>query len=136
MLKEMVVMACASLMIGCASTASTGGFEVSVHEGNSAINVVRIDDCYFAKRFSIEAADTRREASGFVSAQVRLRNMRDEDIPIQYKFFFFDRDGMEIQPGARSWEQTTVHGGEVVSLTSVAPIKSAVKFVVRVRRTL
>jgi len=134
--KAMMMMVCASLMIGCASTASTGGFEVSVHEENSAMNTVRIDDRYFAKRFSVEAAHIRREPSGFASAQVRVRNMRDKDIPIQYKFFFFDRDDMEIQPGARSWEQTTVHGGEVVSLSSVAPIKSAVKFVVRVRRTL
>ena len=134
--KVIMAMACASLAIGCVSTVSTGGFEVSVYEGNTAGNAVRIDDRYFAKQFSIEATNIRRESSGVVAAQVRVRNMRNKDIPIQYKFMFFDNDGMEIQPGVRSWEQTTIHGGEAASLSAVTPVKSAVRFALRVRRSL
>ena len=126
-------MACAALVCGCAST-STGGFEVSVCEGATAS--VRIDDRHFAQRFCVESAIVRREASGFAAVQVRIRNKRRDDMHFQYKFAFFDSDGMEIQPDARAWEQTTLHGGASAPLEAVAPDKSAVKFVVRVRRAM
>ena len=134
-LTTIVATACAILACGCASV-STGGFEVSVREGDAAVPSLRIDDRTFARRFSVETAGVRREPSGFASAQIQVRNVRREDIPIQYKFTFFDSDGMEIQPGARAWEQTTIHGGESVPLSAVAPDKSVVRFVVRVRNVL
>ena len=133
-LKTIAATVCAMFACGCVST-STGGFEVSVGEGDPAATL-KIDDLSFAERFSVETAGVRREPSGFISAQVRLRNRQGQDASIQYKFAFFSGDGMEIQPDARPWEQTTIHGGETVSLSAVAPDKSAVRFVVRIRRAM
>ena len=128
----LVAAVCAMIACGCVST-STGGFEVSVREGDPVAKA-EIDDYYFSQRFIVETAGISQGNSGFPSAQVRVRNKGHEDVPIQYKFTFFDGEGMEVQPGARPWEQTTIHGGEAVSLASVAPDKSVVRFVVRVRR--
>ena len=133
-LMTVIAMVCAALACGCASV-PTEGFEVAVCEGVATASV-RIDDRHFAQRFCVESALVRREASGFAVVQIQMRNTRRDDVPIQYKFTFFDADGMEIQPGVRAWEQSTLHGGESVSLASVAPEKTAVRFVLRVRRVM
>ena len=130
-----ILIACFGLVMGCVTT-STGGFEVSVYEGQPDAAAVRADDQFFSKCFSVDTVGVRREPSGVASLQVQLRNRLREDVPIQYKFTFFDKDGMEVQPGVRAWEQKTIHGGESASLSSVAPEKSVVRFLVRVRRAM
>lgn len=117
---------------GCASTA-TGGLEVALKEGGGERSV-RIDDSFFRQHVDIEEAIVRRTASGFLEARVRVRNRLGKDFPIQYKFEWFDGDGMEIQPGRRPWEQTILHGGDADSLAATAPERDAVKFVTRLRR--
>ena len=126
-----ITAACAVFAIGCAST---NGFEVVAMEGGGGTPYVRLDDSYLARKLSVETAAVRREPSGFASAQVRVRNTKSEDLQIQYKFTFCDNDGMEVQPGARAWEVITIHGGESVPLSAVAPDASVSRFVVRVRR--
>lgn len=121
-----------TLVSGCASV-STGGFHVSACEGAKEMGDVKIEDYQFARRFSVEAAAVRREPSGFAQGQFSIRSMRSHDIPIQYKFKFFDSDGMEVQPNVRSWEQIIVHGGESITLSAIAPEQSVVKFAVYIR---
>ncbi|MBO7687646.1 MAG: YcfL family protein [Kiritimatiellae bacterium] len=131
-LKTIAATVCAMFACGCVCT-STGGFEVAVREGDPVARAT-IDDYYFSQRLIVQTTGFRRTSSGLASAQILVRNKEHEDVPIQYKFTFFDGEGMEVQPGARPWEQTTIHGGEAVTLAAVAPDKSVVRFVARVRR--
>ena len=123
---------CAMAFAGCA-TVSTGGLEASVAD-KCGLHDIRMDDSWIAARLSVEDAVVRRNDSGFAVAQFTLRNRNKRDLPIQFKFRFFDADGIEIQQGARAWEQTTLHGGESANLTAVAPEMSASSFKLRVRR--
>lgn len=116
---------------GCVSM-STGGIEVSFRENGSA--QVRIDDGFFRQHIEIEEAKSNRTEFGFLSASVLVRNKLDKDFPFQYKFVWFDGNGMEVLPAGRAWEQATVHGGELISLQATAPDKAVVKYIVRMRR--
>ena len=122
----------ALLLQGCLST-STGGLEVSLKEGESRA-AIRVDDNFFSQHVDVEEAAARRAASGFLESRVLVRNRLDKDFPIQYKFVWLDRDGIEIQPDGRPWEQRVLHGGEAAALMSTAPQQGCVRFVVRVRR--
>lgn len=133
MRKIVAVAALAALAAGCASV-STGGLEVTAWERGGGAGEVRVDDARFAKCLSVESAVVRREPSGFASAHVVVRNEKRTNLPVQYKFRFYGADGVEIQPGARAWEQKTLHGGEADTLSAVAPDKAATGFTVRVRR--
>lgn len=118
-------------LAGCVST-STGGMEVALREGGTAN--VRIDDGSFRQHVDVEEAKSHRTEFGFLSASVQVRNKLNKDFAVQYKFVWFDENGMEVLPGGRAWEQTTIHGGELVSLQATAPDKAVVKYIVRLRR--
>ena len=130
-----VVITMVLFAVGCETT-RTGGFEIAFCENAQVADAVTVDDRRFAADFSIGAVAVRREDSGFIRVQTGIRNRTRKDVPVQYKFVFFDSDGMEVQAGARGWEQTILHGGEQVRLEAVAPDKTAERGVVRVRRTL
>ena len=119
-------------LAGCVST-STGGLVVSLKEGG--INAeTRIDDPFFRQHVDIVECRAIRTDMGFLKATVVVRNGYGKDFPFQYKFTWFGGDGVEIQADGRPWEQKVMHGGEDISLQAVAPDKSIVKFVVRLRR--
>ena len=134
-MKNIVASATLGLLLitvtGCVSM-STGGMEVSFRENGSA--QVRIDDGFFRQHVEIEEAKSNRTEFGFLSASVLVRNKLDKDFPIQYKFLWFDANGMEVLPAGRAWEQTIVHGGELISLQATAPDTAVVKYIVRLRR--
>lgn len=117
---------------GCVSS-STGGLEVSLQEG-AGQPIVRVDDSFFRRHVDITDALVRRATTGFAEAGVHVRNRFGKDFPLQYKFTWFDADGMEVQSGGRPWEQVLLHGGEDATLSATAPEKRAVRFVVRLRR--
>ena len=129
----LVAAAAALFATGC-ETMSTSGLEVAVGEGGAG--VIRVDDRSLSRKLVVEKGIVRREASGFAKAQVFVRNTCRDDLPIQYKFRFFDATGLEVQPGARAWEQTVLHGDDSASLSAVAPQKDVVSFSVRIRRVM
>lgn len=119
-------------LTGC-QTIQTGGVEVTVEEYGPM--KLRVDDRHFAGQISVENAKLRRTDDGFIIADVLIRNCQAVDVCLEYKFSFYDSDGMSVQSGGRAWEQKVLHGGELVSLTATGPEKTVAKFVLRLRRT-
>jgi len=134
MSQKMIIVTFAIVALGCVSP-RTDGFDVSIREGESA-KIMNVDNRAFSQAFSLENAYVRQEPSGYSIARIRIRNVWRDDISVQYKFRFFDKDDMELQLGARAWQQTIIHGGESVSLSATAPDKSVARFAVRVRRSM
>ena len=124
---------CCVATTGCHTTTSTAGIEVSVPE-NGAMSV-RVDDATFARKFSVEGAETRRGDDGFIVANVFVRNTKGDDAYMQYKFYFYDADGFAVQPALRPWEQAVIHGGELYPISATGPEPRVVKFVLRMRRS-
>ena len=123
---------CVALVAGCAT--GTGGWEVSLDEGKGEVQALRVDDDDFAEILVVEKTRIRRTPSGFVMAEVDVRNTEDDDFAFQYRFVFHVAGGSPIQPGSRAWEQLVIHGGESRTLTATAPSKDAVGYLVRARR--
>ncbi|MBP5284558.1 MAG: DUF1425 domain-containing protein [Kiritimatiellae bacterium] len=116
---------------GCASI-STDGLEVAAAEGGGA--AVRVDDYFFSRHVEVEDVNCARTDMGFLKASAYVRNKGARDFHIQYKFKWFDADGLEVGPDGRPWEQAWMRGGEAITLAAAAPDVSAVRFVVRIRR--
>lgn len=132
-MKSWVMMMLSTLLLaGCAT--GTGGWEVSLKEGQGEIQQFRADDVSFAKKLVVERTRIHRASSGFAVAEVDVRSTEKDDLNIQYRFVFFDRNGSPILPGVRAWEQLTIHGGEIQTLMATASSKDAVGFRVRTRR--
>ena len=131
---ELLAAAMAAFFAAGCETMSTSGLEVAVGEGG--MGTIRVDDRSLSRNVLVERGIVRREDSGFAKVQVFVRNTCRNDLPIQYKFRFFDVDGMEVMPGERAWEQTVLHGDDGASLSAVAPKKEVVKFSVRIRRVM
>ena len=130
-----ILFAMLAFVTGCASV-STGGFEVSLTENDGGAFKLRIDDKRLARDIIVERTKVVRGTSDYLSAQIIVRNTNKMDLPVQYKFMFFDANGMAIRPDDRGWEQKILHGGEVVPLSAVAPTKSVFSFIVRIRRVI
>lgn len=143
--KQMVIVAAACAIMpfaGCKMTrvcGSTGGMEVAQTEGGRA--TIRVDDPCFNEWLSVEGAVLRRTGSGFLQAGVNIRNFhtdpcdhdREDDFDMQYRFSWFDGDGMDVSADAAHWTSVTIHGGGSVQLQSTAPTAAAVKYVMRMR---
>ena len=135
-MKKLLMTASFALIVHVSLTGCTGartnGMEVSQTEGMTAF--VQMDDGSFCRNVEIVESNLCRTELGFLKASARVRNSRSHDFPVQYKFTWFDGNGMEVLPGGRPWEQTTIHGHETASLSATAPEKLVVKYILRLRR--
>lgn len=127
---------------GCRMTKicdSTGGMEVTQSEGCKA--EVRADDPCFREWLDVESAVAVRATSGFLTAQVELRNVhkdvddngREDDFDAQCRVEWFDANGLALRPGQDSWYRMTWHGGQSLPIKAVAPAPEAVRYVLRLR---
>lgn len=130
------------LASGCKMTRvcnSAGGMEIVQSEGGVAS--VSADDCCFSDWLVVESSALKRTTLGFPQAVVQIRNVKEDsddygrrdDFVMQYRFTWFDAQGAAMIPDSAYWMPGILHGGEAVAFSSVAPDKSAVKFVFRAR---
>ena len=132
----------ALLLVGCKTTRicnSDGGMEVV--QGEGSISCVSVDDDCFKEWLVVESSSLKRTDVGFLQSIVQIRNIkadsddygRRDDFQLQYQIKWFDVGGAEIMPDTAYWMRKTLHGGESVQFSAVAPDKSAVKFVFHAR---
>lgn len=129
-------------MTGCRMTRvcnSDGGMEVSQTEGGVAD--IRADDPCFADWLSVEPPTLSRSGSKILVAGVPVRNVhrdsddwdREDEFAMQYRFAWFDANGLDVSGDATYWKSVTIHGGDREQFKSTAPNASAVRFVMRMR---
>ncbi len=64
---------------------------------------------------------------------VRVKNNDGSDYDIQYRFYWYDENGLEVnrQPGA--WKHVLIHGGDEISLSEVSLSPNGSEFRVQIR---
>ncbi len=84
-------------------------------------------------RLMMENAASVRSDNGFPQVQVAVRNTGRERQRLQYRFLWFDANGMEISQGQSGWVSETLEPREVRTLEGVArsPEVSGFKLFVR-----
>lgn len=125
----------AAALTGCASTA---GIEATgkrgwTQEGAPALDT-RIDINNRSLAADIEVVDVKSFMAGdLMRAQATLRSRDRETLPIQYRFVWFDREGMELGGQSVSWKPLVIHGREHKTVSGVAPDPRGREFQLKIR---
>ena len=84
----------------------------------------------------IEIADLKSARVGdLMKAQASLRSKSRDTIPIQYKFDWYDAQGMEIAANTGAWKPLLVYGRETRTIQGVAPDPRAHEFKLKIRES-
>lgn len=120
---------------GCSTTAGieTGGKKSWNQEGAPELNKnVVINNRSLAG--DIEIVDLKSAMAGnLMKAQVSLRSKDRDTVPIQYKFDWYDTQGMEIGANTGAWKPFLVNGRETKTIQGVAPDPRAHEFKLKIR---
>lgn len=112
-------------MVGCAP--HTAGIMVS------STGEQRIDNSAFNSEVSVQRVMTRLNgelltAAGTISSKIAT------DLRLQYKFTWYDINGLTIEDEGVSWKSLKLHGKQQMQVSAVAPNTTAVRCELYVRR--
>lgn len=82
----------------------------------------------------IQIVDVKSAMAGdMMRAQATLRSKDRDTVPFQYRFDWYDANGIEINSGAGSWKPLILYGRESKTIQSVAPDPRAKEFKLKIR---
>jgi uncharacterized protein YcfL len=83
----------------------------------------------------LQIVDLKSQFVGdLLQAQVSLVSKYSKTLKFQYKFLWFNAQGMEINPDGLPWTPLIVYGNESKTVQSVAPNPSAREFKISIRK--
>lgn len=130
-------LAVGSVLTGCA-TKKTSGIEgaaaiVETPEGDmQSSKYVIVNNPKLAR--GIQIVDLKSSFVGdLLKAQVTLVSKYSSTLRFQYKFAWFNKDGIEIDPDASPWKPLIMYGNESKTVQAVAPNPSAREFKIKIR---
>ncbi len=125
MMKYFSVLMFALLLSACSS--STSG--ISIESSNQ--NVV-IGNTSLANQIEIEKAIIAN-ADGLMKAGVPVTSKTDSDMKLQYRFYWYDAQGLEVYGSDSPWRQFVLHGRDSVTLQAVARKPEAKQYRIYIR---
>lgn len=82
----------------------------------------------------IQIVDVKSAMAGdIMRAQATLRSKDRDTLPFQYRFEWYDNNGMEINSGSGSWKPLILYGRESKTVQGVAPDPRAKEFKLKIR---
>ena len=123
---------------GCASSRSSGiegttGVGVGPDGTASFSKYVVVNNKKLARGLQIVDLRSSRTANNLLRASVLVVSKYSKTLDFQYKFAWFDAQGMEIDPGSRPWTPVTLYGNETKTLQATAPNSAATEFKIKIR---
>jgi uncharacterized protein YcfL len=125
-------------LAGCASD-RTAGIEGTAGmgagpDGASAVSkYVIVNNSKLARGIQVVDLRSLRTASNLLRASVTVVSKYSKTLEFQYKFAWFDAQGMEIDPEARPWTPVTLYGNETKTLQATAPNSAATEYKIKIR---
>jgi uncharacterized protein YcfL len=126
MKKYVLMLLAAVALAGCGK--NTAGLQV---EGNTQ-NVL-FGDVVLGGRLLIDNIATV-DVNGNARGVVTLSSQYTGDQNIQYRFYWYDNDGLEVNSKQAAWKQTVVRGYETVSISEVSVNPNGRQFRVQIRQ--
>ena len=120
-----LVIALLSMMAGCAK--NTAGISID----SSSQNVV-LSDAKLAEKLDLGNAKTKK-VNDRLLAEVKLTNKTTDTQNLQYRFYWYDDLGLELNVDESPWQLLVLYGGESKSVQGVAVSPSAENFRVSIR---
>jgi uncharacterized protein YcfL len=125
MKKWIVGLLVAFSLIGCAE--NTAGLRV-----DGASQKVLFGDNVLGNRLVVEDIATN-QVDGHTKGIVRLVSQYKGDQVIEYRFSWYDDDGLEVNNRQSSWKQKIISGMETVSLSEISVNPNGKQFRVQIR---
>lgn len=122
-------------LCGCASTAGIDatGKKTWNQDGAPGLDTkVVINNSSLARNIEIDAIDSAM-AGNMMRAQVSLHSKDRDTVSIQYRFAWFDIQGIEINPNAGAWKPFLLYGREKRTIQGLAPDPRAKEFKISIR---
>lgn len=127
MKKIMLIAATAALLAGC-DTMNT----VERSARQSVPNIVAdkriITDTSLDQYAFVSAINEGRTPQGLLRIQAEIANTTSDYKNVNYKFEWFDKNGMIVESPASPWKDLSIEGGERRYVTGVAPNADVVDF--------
>lgn len=95
---------------------------------------VRVDNTSFASDINVTNISSHRVAD-LIKASALIQSKSTTDLRIQYKFTWFDANGLTVEDEASSWQSVKLHGMQQLQVSGVAPNAQASHFEIYVRET-
>lgn len=135
-LSQLIAIALSALFLaaGCAKPINT------VERANPTAMPTNVDsqklvtDTKLANKIMLESVNETIVSGDLVKIQANLRNLSKRGITVFYKFDWYDADGMAVATPTSAWKSRTIHGGELFSISAVAPNPRAADFRLNLRR--
>jgi len=127
MKKWLISIAAALTLMGCASNSNTAGLRI-----DGASQTVLFGDNVLAGRVSIEDISTI-DVDGRARGIVRLANQSKGDQHIQYRFYWYDDQGLEVNNKLSPWRQAILRGAEEISISEISINPNGRQFRVQIR---
>ncbi len=117
---------CLTLLGGCLHPPKNSGVvvvggKVWVYDPAFAVNIQFIKD------------DITRTPQGFMHVQTTLQNTNHEDWSCQYRFVWFDANGMEQTHASAILRPCVMHGMQTMVLEGVSPLQGTASFRLELR---
>jgi len=122
------------VLTGCVTSGIEGkAAVVKTPEGETQLSkYVIVNNPKLAR--GIQIVDLQHSYAGdLLKAQVTLVSKYSKTLNVQYKFAWFDGQGVEINPDGSPWSPLLIYGNETKSVQGVAPNPSAKEFKIKIR---
>ncbi|WP_391087511.1 DUF1425 domain-containing protein [Vibrio sp. NH-UV-68] len=113
-------------LLGCAD--NTAGLRI-----DGASQTVIFGDNVLAGRLVIDDISTT-EVDGRARGAVRLVSHYSGDQHVQYRFYWYDDQGLEVNTKLSPWRQAVIRGTEEVSLSEVSINPNGRQFRIQIRQ--
>lgn len=112
-------------LLGCAD--NTAGLRI-----DGATQTVLFGDNVLAGRLKIDDISTS-DVDGRARGVVRLESQYKGDQVIQYRFYWYDDEGLEVNTKLGPWRQAIVRGMETIVISEVSVNPKGTQFRVQIR---
>ena len=124
-----------TILSGCSSTSGIQGSSAIMDDSSGDIQhseYVIVNNPKVARGLQIVDMATKR-IGNMLSANITLVSKYSDTQQYQYKFAWFDADGLEIDPAGDVWIPFIMYGNETKTIQGVSPNPSARQFKVNLR---
>ena len=115
-----------TLMLSACSTTTSG---ISIESSNQS---VVIGNSLLASQLDIEKAIVSR-VNGLLKAGVPVTSKVHSDLKLQYRFYWYDAQGLEVGGSDSPWRQFVLHGKDSMMLQAVARKPQAAQYRIYIR---
>ncbi|WED23302.1 YcfL family protein [Vibrio sp. JC009] len=123
-----IMMALVAVLAIAGCTKNTAGLRV---EGDTQ-NVLFGDNVLGGRLIIDNIATT--DVDGHARGVVTLTSQYKGDQNIQYRYYWYDNDGLEVNSKLAAWKQTLVRGFETVTISEVSVNPNGKQFRVQIRQ--